>query len=187
MPTPPMNFASFKQAMTVDVSVRRLAAEDAIAYKQLRDAMLDGFPDAFTSDADTERSKPASGYVARFVSEIDPARFSFGAWLTDGLVGAISCERDERMKVRHIGHVVGMMVRPQTQGQGVGRALLKACIAHACTVPELELLTLSVTSSNASAIALYERAGFVRYGRLPRAIKLGDGYFGKDLMMLELR
>ena len=182
-----MIFASFKQAMAIEVSVRRLAVDDAVAYKRLRDEMLDGFPDAFTSDAETERSKPASAYLSRFAMPGDPARFTLGAWLTDRLVGVISCERDERIKVRHIGHIIGMMVRPQTQGQGVGRALLNACIAQACTLAEIELLTLSVTSSNASAIALYEKAGFTRYGQLPRAIKIGDDRFGKDLMMLALR
>jgi len=182
-----MNFASFKQAMALEVSVRRLTADDTVAYKRLRDDMLDGFPDAFTSDADTERSKPASAYLSRFSMPGDPARFTLGAWMDDRLVGAISCERDERLKVRHIGHIIGMMVRPQTQGQGVGRALLQACIAQACALGEIELLTLSVTSSNASAIALYDKAGFTRYGQLPRAIKIGDGYFGKDLMMLALR
>ena len=58
-----MNFASFKQAMALEVSVRRLTADDTVAYKRLRDDMLDGFPDAFTSDADTERNasgKPSS-------------------------------------------------------------------------------------------------------------------------------
>ena len=182
-----MNFASFKQSTVLEVSVRRLTADDAIAYKRLRDDMLDGFPDAFTSDADTERSKPASAYLTRFAMPGDPARFTLGAWGADRLVGAISCERDDRMKVRHIGHIIGMMVRPQTQGQGVGRALLQACIVQAGSLAEIELLTLSVTSSNASAIALYESAGFTRYGQLPRAIKIGDAHFGKDLMMLALR
>ena len=42
------------------------------------------------------------------------------------LVGAIGCEREERLKVRHIGHVIGMMVRPQVRGQGIGALLLEA-------------------------------------------------------------
>jgi len=173
--------------MALELPVRRLVADDALAYKRMRDDMLDGFPDAFTSDAETERSKPASAYLPRFAVPGDPARFTLGAWMDDRLVGAISCERDERLKVRHIGHIVGMMVRPQMQGQGVGRELLKACIAQACTLDEIDVLTLSVTSSNASAIALYEHAGFTRYGQLPQAIKIGGQYLGKDLMMLALR
>lgn len=173
--------------MASEVDVHRLVATDAPAYKRLRDDMLDGFPDAFTSDAETERAKPDSAYIARFEAEGDAARFSFGAWYSGELVGAITCERDARLKVRHIGHIVGMMVRPGLQGRGIGRALIEATIAQARSVPELELLTLTVTSTNQAAVSLYEKAGFVRYGQLPRAIKLGDKHLGKDLMMLSLR
>ena len=170
------------------VTVRPLTAEDLAPYKALRDEMLALHPDAFTSDAETERQKPASNYFARFgsVHAVD-GPFTLGAWRGTRLVGAITCERDGRRKVRHIGHVVGMMVCADVRGHGVGRALLDACIARAREADELELLTLSVTSSNVAAVRLYERAGFERYGRLPRAIKLGATYHGKDLMVLALR
>lgn len=183
-----MSFASFKRAMAVELPVRLLVAKDANAYKALRDEMLAKFPDAFTSDGQADIVKPASSYLSRFLtSDGDPARFTFGAWLGDRLAGAISCERDQRVKVRHIGHIIGMMVRPETHGQGVGRALLRECIAQARAVRELEMLTLSVTSTNTAAIGLYESAGFVRYARLPHAIKIGDTYFDKDQMVLSLR
>ena len=43
--------------------------------------------------------------------------------------------------------------------------------------------TLSVTATNATAIRLYERVGFSRYGRLEGALKLADGsLLDKDLM-----
>jgi hypothetical protein len=38
-----------------------------------------------------------------------------------------------------------------------------------------------------AAERLYGRAGFVRYGRLERAIRVGASYHAKDLMMLLLR
>ena len=47
--------------------------------------------------------------------------------------------------------------------------------------------TLSVTASNRAAVGLYESVGFVRYGRLPDAIRLPDGRrLDKDLMALRL-
>jgi ribosomal protein S18 acetylase RimI-like enzyme len=170
------------------VSVRPLTAEDLEPYKALRDETLALHPDAFTSDAETERQKPASNYFARFgPAQPGDGPFTLGAWQGPRLVGAITCEHDGRRKVRHIGHVVGMMVCADARGHGVGRALLDACIARARETDGLELLTLSVTSSNVAAVRLYERAGFERYGRLPRAIKLADTYHGKDLMVLALR
>ena len=173
--------------MTSDCLIRPLVAEDLAAYKALRDEMLALHPDAFTSDAPTEQLKPAASYLSRLGSERpEGGHFTLGAWLDGKLVGAISCERDARLKVRHIGHVVGMMVRSEARGHGVGRRLLEACIAQARRAQDMELLTLSVTSSNVAAAALYEGAGFKRYGRLTRAIKLDDAYHDKDLMALSL-
>ena len=78
-----------------------------------------------------------------------------------------------------------MMVHERSRGRGVGRALLDALIAEA-RAAGLELITLTVTEGNASAIGLYERAGFVRFGLLPKAIKLGERYHAKVHMAKEL-
>jgi ribosomal protein S18 acetylase RimI-like enzyme len=173
--------------MAEDIVVRRLERADLDAYKALRDTMLEMHPEAFTSDAATERAKAASAYLGRLgLDRPDGGSFALGAWRGAELLGAIACERDERRKVRHVGHIIGMMVRPEARGAGVGRALLDACIARAREASGLELLTLSVTAGNGPAERLYERRGFTRYGTLGRAIKLGDSYFDKNLMSLAL-
>ena len=167
-------------------NVRALTGADLAAYKALRDRMLEAHPDAFTSDAASERAKPAASLAARLGSNgPDATRFTLGAFGDAMLLGAISCECDARPKVRHIGHLIGMMVVGAVRGQGIGRALLDACIARARGAG-LEMLTLSVTAGNAPASSLYLRAGFVRYGSLPRAIKQGGSYLDKDLMLLDL-
>ncbi len=171
------------------ISVRPLAAADLGAYKDLRDATLAAHPEAFTSDAATERSRSSESYRSRLGLGADRAlegRYTLGAWQGDDLVGAISCERDPRVNVRHIGHIVGTMVRHDRQGIGVGRALLDACLQRARETTGLEMLTLSVTAGNLTAIRLYERAGFVRWGSLPRAIRVGGAYHAKDQMLLTL-
>ena len=89
------------------------------------------------------------------------------------------------MKVRHIGHVIGMMVRPEARGVGLGAVLLDACIAEARQAG-LEMLTLSVTAENEGAVRLYDRHGFVAYGTLGRAIKIGQRYHDKLHMALVL-
>ena len=98
----------------------------------------------------------------------------------------MTCERDPRAKVRHIGHVIGMMVSADAQGLGIGGGLLEACMAEARTAQGLVMLTLTVTAGNAAAVHLYERAGFVRYGRLERAICVDGVYHAKDQMVLTL-
>ena len=169
------------------LEIRRLESSDLAAYKALRDATLADDPTAFTSDAETESRKTPDAYLPRLgLGAPLGGVFTIGALHDGALLGAVSCERDMRIKARHIGHVVGMMVRADRRGQGIGRLLIDACVAEARRGVGVEMLTLTVTASNAGAVRVYERAGFVRYGSLPRAIKVGDQYHAKDQMVLML-
>lgn len=169
------------------VEVRRLRALELPDYKALRDALLAAHPDAFTSDAAAESAKPAQAYLPRLgLDRPQGGQFTLGAWDGRSLVGAVSCEREARLKVRHVGHLIGMMVADHAAGRGIGRALLLACIDEARATQGLELLTLSVTAGNAAAEHLYRSAGFVLYGTQPRAIKLDGRYHDKHLMILSL-
>ena len=167
-------------------TIRRLVAADLLAYKVLRDDMLAAYPEAFTSSPTLERS--AQSYHARLgLERADGGEFTLGAWDDEArLVGAITCERDPRPKVHHIGHLIGMMVRTEAQGAGTGRALLDACIAQARAADGLTMLTLTVTVGNDGAQNLYERAGFVACGQLPRAIRVDGRYHAKLTMRLML-
>ncbi|HRI18586.1 MAG TPA: GNAT family N-acetyltransferase [Burkholderiaceae bacterium] len=173
-------------AETATLTLRAMAAPDLPAYKALRDLLLAAHPEAFSSDAETERDRAPETYLARVAGPGSAWPFTLCAWRTDRLAGAITCEREPRVKTRHIGHVVGMMVHPDARGVGVGGALLDACIARCRASGEVELLTLSVTAGNGAAARLYQRAGFVPYGRLERAVRVGDRYHAKDLMVLDL-
>lgn len=171
----------------MSIAIRRIGEADLIAYKALRDTVLAAHPSAFTSDAEESRARSAESYRGRLgLDRPEDGDFTLGAWQAAGLVGAISCEREQRHKARHVAHLVGMMVLDQAQGRGVGRALLVECLRQARQCEGLEMLTLSVTAGNLSAVGLYERLGFVRYGTLPRAIKVAGHYHAKDQMMLVL-
>ena len=172
--------------MSDSVVIRALVAADLAEYKRLRDEMLAAHPEAFTSDAATESAKVPGDYLHRLgLDHGGGGQFVLGAWSGTSLVGAIGCERDGRVKVRHIGHVIGMMVRPAMRRQGLGAQLVVACIEQARRA-RLEMLTLTVTAGNASAVQLYERHGFVGYGTLRRAIRIGADYHDKLHLALVL-
>ena len=170
-----------------ELTIRRMATRDLRAYKALRDSMLEAHPEAFTSDALAERHRRADDYVPRLgLERPEGGHLMLGAWRDDALLGAVGLERDERIKVRHIGHVVSMMVCESARGQGIGRALLEALIDAARDPAGLEMLTLTVTEVNAGAVRLYERSGFSRFGTLHKAIKVGGQYHDKVHMVLYL-
>ena len=164
-------------AVTDAVRIRPLVAADAAAYKALRDEALRTAPDAFTSDYESSVGRDASEYVARF-GTLESGQFFLGAFDAQGqLVGCLGCEREQRTKQHHMAVVVGMMVSPQAQRQGIGQQLVAACVLAAHRVPGLTQLVLTVTASNPHVVRLYEQAGFRAWGLLPNAIVVdGVGY-----------
>ena len=169
--------------------VRLLAEADLPAYKAFRDQMLAAHPEAFTSDALTELRRDAASYRTRLPGgSHGTCLFTLVLPRAKQLVGAISCERELRVKVQHIAHVAGMMVLPAVQGHGIGRLLMESALLLLGKQQGIEIVTLSVTRGNMPAVKLYESLGFVRYGRLEDAIKMPDGTrLDKDLMSRRLR
>lgn len=167
-------------------ALRLLQPADAPAYKRLREEMLAAFPQAFTSDAESARLRPADSYADRL--RAGDGGFTLGMEAAGELVGALTCEIPTRLKERHLGHLVAMMVAPAHQGRGLGRQLLAATVARARQHGGLLQLTLSVTRGNEAAVRLYEDAGFQTYGCLPDAVRLANGQlFDKLLMRLPLK
>jgi ribosomal protein S18 acetylase RimI-like enzyme len=74
---------------------------------------------------------------------------------TTELVGLLLCSR-----VREdVGHVTQICVAPEYRGRGLGKALMRECAMN-LVQRGFQLLTLTVTASNRSAVGLYEQLGF---------------------------
>ena len=81
---------------------------------------------------------------------------------------------------RHSGKL-GMGLLPQARGKGIGARLATATIA-AAHARGIERIELEVFPSNARAIRLYERLGFVHEGVHRNARKL-DGVYEDNVLM----
>jgi len=79
-----------------------------------------------------------------------------------------------------------MLVATEHAGRGIGAALLAHLVDDVRRDPAILQLVLTVTDSNLSARALYERTGFHSFGVEPRAIRVGDDFFDKNHMILFL-
>lgn len=161
-------------------------ADDAVAYKALRDEALRSAPDAFTSDYESTVGRAANEYTERFGAP-ESGQFFLGAFDETGqLLGCVGCEREQRIKQQHCAAVVSMMVSPHAQRRGVGQQLVAACLAAARSVPGLTQLVLTVTATNTHVVRLYEQAGFLAWGLLPNAIVVNGVGFAKLHMVLLL-
>jgi RimJ/RimL family protein N-acetyltransferase len=85
---------------------------------------------------------------------------------------------------RHCGRL-GMGLLPAMRGRGLGRRLAEAAI-QAAFAGGMERIELEVFASNESAIALYDRLGFVREGLKRNARKL-DGVYDDSVLMVLAR
>ena len=80
----------------------------------------------------------------------------------------------------------GISVDKAYWGLGIGRALMEACIECAKKAG-YEQIELNVVAENSRAIDMYEKAGFIKFGRNPRGFKSRlSGYQELVYMRLEL-
>ena len=105
----------------------------------------------------------------------------------DGLFLLVACVEGEvvgnlgietspnRPRIRHAGGI-GMAVRDDWQGRGVGTELMRAALDLADNWLNLSRLELTVYTDNAAGIALYEKFGFEREGTHRRYAFRDGGY-----------
>ncbi len=91
-----------------------------------------------------------------------------------------------RDKIKHRA-VFGIAITKEFWGLGIGKYLMEACIECAREAGYLQL-ELEVVAENKSAVEMYKRAGFIEYGRNPKAFRLRTGEYQELIdMRLELR
>lgn len=111
----------------------------------------------------------------------------FCAVAEDGtVVGMTGLAGWSRPKMRHRMDIWGVYVAPEFRGQGIADWLLEAAIDYARSIVGVLQLHLQVVSTNVAAIRSYERAGFVRWGRMPRADIIDGVALDNDFMVLML-
>ncbi|HET6726097.1 MAG TPA: GNAT family N-acetyltransferase [Gammaproteobacteria bacterium] len=93
------------------------------------------------------------------------------------------------MGLKARSHVVTLtvVVHPGHTGRGLGRRLMTHAIEWAQASPEFEKIELTVRSTNARAIRLYESLGFEREGIHRARVKLQNGYADDISMALFVR
>lgn len=81
----------------------------------------------------------------------------------------------------------GIAIAKEYWGLGIGKALTEACIQCAREAGYTQL-EIEVVAENEGAVAMYERAGFVEFGRNPRGFcSRVSGYQELVAMRLELQ
>lgn len=107
----------------------------------------------------------------------------FVAVVGDEVVGLAEIHRIGVEFCRH-STALSVEVRPDHQGQGLGRRLMESVLDWARTVePPVLRVGLFTRADNHRAIALYESLGFEHEGLRRRFARLPDGTFVDDVVM----
>ncbi len=165
-----------------EVTIRNLAesdAEEMIRFMNEIDTesrFLTREPGEFTYTPDEERA------IIRARSE-DPGAI----WLIAEQNGRIlaSCNIARVMNRKRFLHRagIGIVVRKECWGQGIGRAIMRECISFARKAG-YEQVELDVVADNTRAIALYESLGFKLTGMKPNEMKYPDGSYADGCFMM---
>ncbi len=105
-----------------------------------------------------------------------------------GLAGELHTYRNPLRIFHHVYTNLTIAVHPDAQGRGVGRALFTSMLEIVRRErPDVLRVELMSAESNLRALRLYEAMGFVREGRLDRAIQGPDGVPEADIPMAWFR
>lgn len=162
------------------LACRRLRADDARAFHDLR---IEGFalePRAFRCTPQDEADAPLADVDARLQRD-----YVVGAFDGERLVGVGGLAQFEGARLRHKALLFGMYLRARYRGGEASNELMRRLIDKATS--SVEIVTLTVVSSNARALRFYERWGFRSYGVELRSAKLHDrDYLDETMMAMRL-
>ena len=123
-------------------------------YRAIRLEALRTDPDAFGATLEATLQRPDEWWSTVLqAAENDPNKTIVFAEIEGDLVGMAGAYPEEE---EGCVDVVGMFVRPDQRGKGVGRALLQAVVDEV----QSETVRLCVNASIPAAVALYRSFGF---------------------------
>jgi len=165
--------------MTPTVTIQKLAAHHAEAFRTLRREGLECHPCEFGTAPEEEAMLTLTDIEQRLEDG-----HIYGAFLDGELAAIAGFRRFQRIKKQHKAELFGVYVGKDARGKGLGEAVVRQVIAVARG--DVEQLLATVASLNHPAKALYAKLGFTIFGHEPRGQKVGEQYFDQDHLVLML-
>ena len=161
-------------------TLQELGPRDAASFRAVRLQALSEAPEAFGTSVFEERKKTVRTYQRELgQGKKYPGEFLLGVFSEDAspeLLAVLGFYRHQKAKTMHKGLFWGMFVAESARRRGLGRWLLAEALERVRLISAVEVLQISVVTSNEPAIKLYESFGFETYGREDKAFKLGNCY-----------
>jgi putative acetyltransferase len=174
-----LNRSGLKTLQVEDIQIRRAEPEDYAAVYEIF-----GCPKVFAGTLQLPYPS-RERWRERLAAPGDGTHYLL-AVVSCQVVGMLGVHTfPDKPRRRHVG-AIGMGVRDEWQGRGIGTALMRAALDLADNWLNLSRLELEVYTDNEAAIRLYERCGFEREGTL-RQHAFRDGCYVDAYAMARLR
>lgn len=170
--------------------MKKLIISDSIVIEEIRSdrtaAYKCFFQAALSENEECFRISPEDELNESFPTKDKYDSFTLAAFDGNSIVGVTSFEREgaNREKLRHKGLIFRMYVDTEYRKSGIGRKLVAEVLKRVEEIEDIEIIKLTVVSSNQPAKLLYKSFGFKTYGVKPQAIKWKGKYFAEEQMIL---
>ncbi len=148
----------------MNINVVELKPENAHEYLKLRQASEIEFPQYVGPSAERELLSGNAGIENVMSSYAGEGTAIFGAFSEERLIGVLGVSRRPSPKFKHRAFLWGMYVPCEYRKLKVATLLLSHVKSWAKNHPEVNVLWLQVTDTNAPAISFYRKHGFEIYG-----------------------
>lgn len=124
---------------------------------------------------------------AAFLKTVNSTPFSrmFVVKYQNQIIGNGYIYANPRKRIQHKAQIAISVLRA-FWGQGVSQLLMSALIDYAKSTQFIQTILLEVVSENIRAIRLYEKFGFLAYGKQERAVFVDNRYLDWLLMRLDI-
>jgi GNAT superfamily N-acetyltransferase len=165
--------------MPDDDSIRILTPDDALAWRDLRIAMLTHDPQGFHADLAEAHARSEAQWRD---SMLAPPDAMFGLFRDGGLAGSAGFVTEKRPKLAHKGWLMAVYVVPGLRGQGWGRKLVRAVIGHA-----RDRVDVLLTGASVEGAPVYRAEGFETFGVERDAARVDGKSWDEELMAIHFR
>ena len=115
---------------------------------------------------------------------IDGTGYFLCVYIDGKIAGMSGLNFNRHFRARHKGSI-GISILKEYWNLGIGSALFEIMLDLAKKKEEIEILTLEYVSGNDRGRGLYQKFGFKPYGVCPKALKLKDGSYADEVMMIK--
>ena len=171
-------------AIPPPLSIRRLNADDAVAFSALRQEVTADDPVPMGLTLEEERSRPLQ--IFKDLLSYPQPNLALGAFVGAALVGSAAIAWPNKFpSSRHRATLWGVFMSPRYRGQGFGRQLLLRIVEHAKS-NALRRINLTMYVPNTVAANLYASLGFEPVGLEPEAVHLNGRFYDAQLLSLRV-